>query len=434
MASSWPERILTDGPHRATPLIEYEIRGYGEPTSSFGFTNTNYNQIGSSKLVYCVNKRRYRKPSGWSHFTSYQKWKYWISRKAQWRAIMAGLPALSRFQARTITQTCDDEVFSLDYPYPGPRIILKGKLAANTMGPVMDQSGLGFPAWDGNLADSSILGAYGNICGSEAEVGTMLGELRETLSYLRKPWSSAVKEFRQFMKGRGVLSRSRSGLKMAANEWMAFRYGIRPLVSDIQKLTALSCHLMDGGFHRSSGSALGSPSVTSMDSYENLLGISFVWRNVQTTQTKAFTKVYWKYNPTATDLSTLLDSLQLNIWDVPAIAWELVPLSFVVDWFFDVGNWLKAVRPRPGSDVLGSCTTIKSVVHTERYCVSARSPYSAYPCKSLARSRAHSTLEIVDRNINLPFPRLPTFNKTVLGIAREVDALILIGQRMPKLR
>lgn len=35
-------------------------------------------------------------------------------------------------------------------------------------------------------------------------------------------------------------------------------------------------------------------------------------------------------------------------------AWELVPFSFVVDWFFDVGSFISAVTPIPGVDTLAS--------------------------------------------------------------------------------
>lgn len=44
--------------------------------------------------------------------------------------------------------------------------------------------------------------------------------------------------------------------------------------------------------------------------------------------------------------------------DVPASAWELIPFSFVVDWFTNVGDFLRAVSPVVGRVELGSWVTV----------------------------------------------------------------------------
>lgn len=54
-------------------------------------------------------------------------------------------------------------------------------------------------------------------------------------------------------------------------------------------------------------------------------------------------------------------TLGLNGRDLLPTLWELVPLSFVVDWFTNVGRWINAVTPNPDVRILGLWTT--SVVH-----------------------------------------------------------------------
>jgi hypothetical protein len=49
--------------------------------------------------------------------------------------------------------------------------------------------------------------------------------------------------------------------------------------------------------------------------------------------------------------------------DVPATLWEIVPYSFVVDWFVNVGDWLQAITPVPGITVRGHWAT--TVTETE---------------------------------------------------------------------
>lgn len=51
-----------------------------------------------------------------------------------------------------------------------------------------------------------------------------------------------------------------------------------------------------------------------------------------------------------------------NFNDVPSAAWELIPFSFVVDWFANTGDFLRAQFPVVGRRELGSWVTIKQDV------------------------------------------------------------------------
>jgi hypothetical protein len=42
-----------------------------------------------------------------------------------------------------------------------------------------------------------------------------------------------------------------------------------------------------------------------------------------------------------------------------ALPWELIPYSFVVDWFVNVSDYLRALAPSPSFHHLGSCLTGK---------------------------------------------------------------------------
>jgi hypothetical protein len=46
-----------------------------------------------------------------------------------------------------------------------------------------------------------------------------------------------------------------------------------------------------------------------------------------------------------------------TMYDVPAYLWERLPYSFVVDWTFKVGQYLRSIQYKPGFQWLGSCVT-----------------------------------------------------------------------------
>lgn len=61
----------------------------------------------------------------------------------------------------------------------------------------------------------------------------------------------------------------------------------------------------------------------------------------------------------------LLRANQLGLTNPAVIVWELVPFSFVVDWFLPVGNFLSQSTDLMGLDFRDSSTTFYTV-HTER--------------------------------------------------------------------
>lgn len=43
--------------------------------------------------------------------------------------------------------------------------------------------------------------------------------------------------------------------------------------------------------------------------------------------------------------------------DLLTTIWEVIPASFVVDWFVNIGDWLGAITPQPDVNILGAWTT-----------------------------------------------------------------------------
>lgn len=216
-----------------------------------------------------------------------------------------------------------------------------------------------------------------------------IGELRETLSYLRNPFKAGLKlartldgRMRQVVKKRNIRSdlvfdgvswrerrsgkilipNSSSDYRKAARElgsiYLEFRYALRPLVYDIE--SALDAYeskrrsverqtFRARGYQNHKDSwTINEKTVESSSisydanyNYERSItinaGVLYGFTAEQSTQSK------WG----------------MNMAQLPSALWELMPLSFVSDWFLNIGQYIAAVSPVPGASQLAGWTIIR---------------------------------------------------------------------------
>lgn len=55
----------------------------------------------------------------------------------------------------------------------------------------------------------------------------------------------------------------------------------------------------------------------------------------------------------------LLLANQLGLLNPAAVVWDIIPFSFVVDWFLPVGKFIRTFNDQAGISLLNSCTTVK---------------------------------------------------------------------------
>lgn len=63
----------------------------------------------------------------------------------------------------------------------------------------------------------------------------------------------------------------------------------------------------------------------------------------------------------------LLLANQLGLLNPAAVAWDLVPFSFVADWFLPVGKFIKTFNDQAGINLQRSCTTVKHQVSNDEF-------------------------------------------------------------------
>lgn len=246
------------------------------------------------------------------------------------------------FQRRLATPiTCTGVPYYSEYRYDGPQF---ARLVLAHLGYTSD-----------SLLPTKTLISQSDVQGLVREVSTKLlanrgtvtsnlfeslAQANQTLGMLQGPFKSL---HRLITKAEAV----KVTLKSSAGLWLQYRYGWKPLVADI--------HSILSGLQKQ----VGNKRETS--SQEGQLSTSEIETRVATGSTYVLT--YQKQNFDVVKVravsldeyaATLYSNIGLTGKDLATLPWELIPYSFVADWFANVGDYLRAIAPLPGVKQLGS--------------------------------------------------------------------------------
>jgi len=137
-------------------------------------------------------------------------------------------------------------------------------------------------------------------------------------------------------------------LTLLSSEWLRFRYGISPLISDVKAAMKVLGETYDIGPKPYTSRSKGRLFKTQ---YTPLAYSSFYYRvNAMQTATHEFSvRANW------TDIyrATPFNKLGLTFKNAVGVAWELTHFSFVVDWFANIGDLIYANIPQVAVDAKG---------------------------------------------------------------------------------
>jgi len=116
-----------------------------------------------------------------------------------------------------------------------------------------------------------------------------------------------------------------------------------------------------------------------------------------------------------TGVLTLVESLancyRFGVGDILQTAWELVPFSFIVDWFFQIGKLISAWSPKLGLKTLASWCVVDDITHLT---VAAETGTDLTSCNYIKLySRTGSYQKVMRTRYRLPNPDrplLPSYN------------------------
>lgn len=191
---------------------------------------------------------------------------------------------------------------------------------------------------------------------SKFNAGVSIAEGRESAELIGSTLLQLGRAARELKRGnlRGVLSnlshvpkgmrnsaRNRMEKRDLAGSWLELRYGWTPLLNDIYNLTeAVKLE--------------GKDNVVRSSVKKEDLSYSWVnyyfrdeWDTLEANEKRLHMKVKVRHAPSFLE--------RWGLTDPATIAWELVPYSFVVDWFLPIGDYLQSLHAIQAMPVY-SCT------------------------------------------------------------------------------
>lgn len=155
---------------------------------------------------------------------------------------------------------------------------------------------------------------------------TELAELRSSLELLHSMLKVAVNPISSF---RYAISSIKDPKKLG-DLWMTYRYGIMPIVYSIHDILETMRRIKLVYHTERSFRKLNKSMNTAVGVEAQIFEV--LEYNVRISGTG-------KQKPSSVEFLRLIDNLSINPFKT---AWELIPFSFVVDWFVNVGNYIDA--------------------------------------------------------------------------------------------
>lgn len=183
-----------------------------------------------------------------------------------------------------------------------------------------------------------------------SNVPMILGEGKETLRMLLNPTKALTdyilgtqlkrtKRGFQKLRKKGLSARSRDADRLAADLWLQFQFGVKPLMSDIEDALTMWNNRLDELLYEefnifSKQESTVMSGVTTVRTFGRI-------RYDEKTYTIARTS-YRCYGETYTQFGGTRAQLGLRWGNFVPTAWELLPWSFFIDYFSNIGDVLGA--------------------------------------------------------------------------------------------
>lgn len=194
----------------------------------------------------------------------------------------------------------------------------------------------------------------------------VLKEAKETLNSLLHPLSGIVDFLANNLpkkKHKGRKNRRNNRVRSAkdlADQHLTILFGILPFIDDVQKTLAALSTLEPVPVRftaRGEQSSVDSKSINAEtrlynDSNTYVMG----YKNVKVTRTVTV-RAYQLYEASV----ELSGALGLDLQNLPKAVWQTLPLSFVVDWFVNLGDVISALTPKAGINWVASGYTVTFV-------------------------------------------------------------------------
>jgi hypothetical protein len=220
---------------------------------------------------------------------------------------------------------------------------------------------------------------------------------------------------------RGKGGRKPSVSESAANNWLQMQYGWKPLLQDIHGAmeSLAKLNLTDASVRQVTASARTSNwDVRDLPLFQNSSTFGG-WVRTHTTSRCKFGLRFTVENHLMAFLAQTGFTNPLNL------GWELIPFSFVADWFAPIGPWLETLSAYHGLVFFDGYQTLFTKQHTESL---IRFSGEALPGQMLAAAGSYSRDVVILNRTRLntfPTSSFPGF-KSPISVTHATNALALL--------
>lgn len=258
-------------------------------------------------------------------------------------------------KTRTVWKRDPNFTFEQDHPYSGTFDLRSASAGCSTFrsgaydnwgaSDTLDRTSVTDP-WDSNDGIALLGKLREQIAGSSFNAGVALGESPRALKMIAESTTKIYKAYKAVRSGNPIVAAQLlTGKKIpkskarklvptknaAASNWLELQYGWKPLLTDIYDGAVFIDHQMRNPtrmIFRTTRYAQGSKRIKSVCKWP---------------QNIARLPVYITSSSTIVARLIEKDVVRLaGLMDPASVAWELVPYSFVIDWFVPIGNYLSA--------------------------------------------------------------------------------------------
>lgn len=291
-------------------------------------------------------------------------------------------------------------------------------------------------AWDNGLAALSVQRAYADMTAPSMQVLVDMIEFRQTIALLKSPLKFILDQVAVLGKKKKSPKRKKSTLSSAAtkikdladsssNAWLQYVYGWIPMAMNLEAVAeALYLSMMSLPSFRARARALSNICTTSETVTKQFGEFNLVFRIDTTEERKAVTTLHYKM-----DVRGWRRYTGTRVQDLPLLLWEIIPYSFVADWFIGIGDWINSCMADVGT-LRSSSTTCTWTKRTVVTLLSARHiTGKQVPCRLDSYTHESKTME---RRVNEAMSKTPLLNERFFTLYRTLSSAALIWGAISK--
>jgi len=254
---------------------------------------------------------------------------------------------------------------------------------------------------------------------SSSNLWETVAELNQTRGLL----GSLVKSFGQVLTRAGKVQKTKS----ASDFYLALRYGLTPLISDTENVLKSLSKTIGRVRKKSTCEDVIVRSASSTGSFSH----DFV---LTTYRVETKQRLYAKAVSIDELDASRLSHAGFTAKGLITLPWELTTLSFVVDWFVNVGDFLGAITPAFGWHQLGSCIKVEDDREAQYTCLGTQEASGTYAVLAQNSGSVFIDHKTHWRQGTLAPGIVIKANFGLLqGGQRDADAFFLLAQRLQKL-